>query len=215
MKDKLLTIFNKMHNHFGDLHWWPADTPFEVIIGAILTQNTAWTNVEKAIANLKNSRLMDYAGLKTAKEEELSPLIRPAGYYNQKAKKIKNFIRFLEQDYTGDLDGLKKESLGVAREKLLKVHGVGPETADSILLYALEKPIFVVDAYTKRIFSRHGFLPQMADYHFVQDFFMEHLPQDVKLFNEYHAQIVYTGKNFCRSKQMCEGCPLGILKGEG
>ncbi len=208
MEKLLLTVYKHMYDYFGDLDWWPGETRFEIITGAILTQNTAWTNVEKAINNLKNAGILNYQGIKAIEEAELAQLIRPSGYFNQKAKKLKNFICFLENNYAGSLDSLGKGPLKVAREKLLSVNGIGPETADSILLYAFQKPIFVVDAYTRRIFSRHGFFPQKYSYHQIQEFMMKYLPEDVRLFNEYHAQIVYVGKSFCKPKPTCSGCPL-------
>ncbi len=197
-----------MQLFFGVPGWWPADTRLEVIIGAILTQNTAWANVERAINNLKTARLLDWKGLKEVEEKRLAQLIRSAGYYNQKAKKIKAFLSFVEQDYTDCLDKLAAEPLEVAREKLLEVYGIGPETADSILLYAFQKPSMVVDAYPQRNFSRHGVFPADYNYHQVQEFLMSHLPRDVQLFNQYHALLVYTGKTFCKTKPSCPGCPL-------
>ncbi len=208
MEKLLLTVYQRMYEFFGPLNWWPGESRSEVIIGAILTQNTAWVNVEKAINNLKEARLLDWQKLRRVEEERLAQLIRPSGYYNQKAKKLKHFAEFLEREYAGSLDKLGAEPLEIAREKLLAVHGIGPETADSILLYALQKPIFVVDAYTRRIFSRHGFFPADYTYQQIQQFMMEHLPPGVQLFNEYHAQIVYTGKTFCKTKPTCAGCPL-------
>ncbi len=208
MEKLLLTLYQRMYEFFGPLNWWPGESRSEVIIGAILTQNTAWVNVEKAIDNLKEAQLLDWQKLRRVEEERLAQLIRPSGYYNQKAKKLRTFAEFLEREYAGSLDKLAAEPLEIAREKLLAVHGIGPETADSILLYALQKPIIVVDAYTRRIFSRHGFFPQEYTYQQIQQFMMEHVPPGVPLFNEYHAQIVYTGKTFCKTKPTCAGCPL-------
>lgn len=208
MTEELMNIYHKMYNYFGDLDWWPGETRFEVIIGAILTQNTAWVNVEKAIDNLKSAQLLDFEKLGAVEEEKLAQLIRPSGYYNQKTKKIKAFLGFVDENYSGNLDKLEAEPLEIVREKLLGVHGIGPETADSILLYAFQKSIFVVDTYTRRIFSRHGFFPPTYTYHEIQGVFMNNLAHDVQLFNEYHAQIVYTGKTFCKTKPSCKGCPL-------
>ena len=204
----LMEMYQKMIRHFGRLNWWPAQTPFEVCIGAILTQNTAWTNVERAIANLKEARCLSAEGIETSDPERLAELIRPSGYYNQKAKKLKTFVRFFAHEYGASFQQWQQESLGEARTKLLSVNGIGPETADSILLYALNKPIFVVDAYTRRIFSRHGFFPENSTYHEMQAFFSRYLPQETSLYNEFHAQVVYTGKTFCRMRPLCEGCPL-------
>jgi endonuclease-3 related protein len=163
----------------GPQSWWPGETPFEVCVGAILTQNTAWTNVEKAIANLKARGVLDPVTMYALPPVELAQLIRPAGYFNIKTKRLRNFLKFLIDDYAGDLERMKEERTDSLREKLLAVRGIGPETADSILLYALEKPVFVVDAYTKRIFSRHAVLAEEADYHDIQDHFTRHLDGEV------------------------------------
>jgi endonuclease-3 related protein len=192
----------------GHQKWWPGETPFEVCVGAILTQNTSWTNVEKAIANLKAKGLMDPLKLHALPPVELAQLIRPAGYFNIKTKRLKNFVKFLVDEYEGDLERMRDQRADTLREKLLAVRGIGPETADSILLYALEKPVFVVDAYTKRIFTRHAVLSEEADYHEVQDHFTRHLPSDAATFNEMHALIVNVGKNWCRPRNPdCENCP--------
>jgi len=207
----VLNVYHKLHRHFGPRHWWPADTAFEVIVGAILTQNTAWSNVEKAIDNLKKAGALTpkkFFGIKT---DRLARLIKPAGYYNIKAKRLKSFMEFLFTEYNGSVANLLKEKPSTLRQRLLAVKGVGPETADSIILYAANKPVFVVDAYTKRIFSRHGFIKPDFSYDAVQEFFTRSLPRRTKLFNEYHALIVETGKNFCRSKPKCSECPLKTL----
>ncbi len=209
----LLRMYERMYRYFGPRHWWPAESPFEVIVGAVLTQNTAWGNVERAIRNLKERRLLSLDGILSTPLDRLAELIRPSGYYNLKAKRLKAVVRFIAEHYQGNLDRMREESLEKLREKWLTVYGVGPETADSILLYALNKPIFVVDAYTKRIFSRHGLVDLNDSYEDVQAFFMRHLPCEVQLFNEYHALVVETGKTFCRKKPKCEDCPLnGIGK---
>lgn len=207
----LQKAYHKMHSFFGPLDWWPGDGPWEVMVGAILTQNTAWVNVEKAIINLKADDLLAAPALSAAPIEQIAQSIRPSGYYKQKAKKLKAYVSFFEQEYGGSIERMRREELPTLREKLLAVHGIGPETADSILLYALDKPVFVVDAYTKRIFSRHGFIPEDYSYQQIQDFFEANLSPDVQLYNEFHAQIVYTGKQFCRPKPCCEGCPLEDL----
>jgi len=208
MRTKLIVIYNKLRNHFGFLNWWPGDSPFEVMMGAILTQNTAWVNVEKAINNLKREGILTFDKLKKIDEKSLAPLIRSSGYFNQKAKKIKNFIRFMNEEFAGSISKMKSQRLDPMRKKLLSVNGIGYETADSILLYSLDKKIFVVDAYTKRIFSRIGIIKEDCDYSEVQEFFMKNLPKKLKLFNDYHAQIVILGKEICRKKPKCGVCPI-------
>ena len=208
LNEKLTTIYDLLFNHFGPQHWWPGDTPFEIAVGAILTQNTNWDNVEKAITNLKKVKKLNSKSLRNISPTKLASLIRPAGYFNIKADRVKHFVDFLADHYNGSMKKMRAEEPLLLREKLLGVKGIGPETADSILLYALEKPVFVIDAYTKRILSRHKLVSEKAVYHDLQDIFYENLPQDVKLFNEYHALIVMLGKEFCRPKPGCEGCPL-------
>ena len=206
---KLLDIYNKLHKEFGPMHWWPADSAFEVIIGAILTQNTSWKNVERAVANLKKAKALTPPAMAGLKKKKLAALIKPAGYYNVKAGRIRNFLDFLMKEYSGSLKGLFKEPTGTLRKKLLEVNGIGPETADSILLYSALRPVFVVDAYTKRIFSRHKIISPSAGYEEVQRFFTANLPRKAWLFNEYHALIVNLGKDYCRKKPLCKSCPLG------
>jgi len=208
MKSRLMRIYDRLLRCFGPRGWWPGDTTFEVMVGAILTQNTAWQNVEKAIANLKDKGLLNPSGLYLIPERELAELIRPAGYFNVKARRLKNFVKFLFEHYDGDPDRLAESNLSDLRQELLAINGVGPETADSILLYALNKPIFVVDAYTKRIFSRHNLIPVGASYSEVQAFLMDNLPRDVALYNEFHALVVHLGKTFCKAKPDCETCPI-------
>jgi len=203
-----LDIYNSLLKHFGPQHWWPGETPFEVIIGAILTQNTSWDNVEKAIASLKASGKFTPEGLFKLPTEKLALLIKSSGYFNIKAKRLKNFLSFLFDDYEGDIDRMLKEDGHILRHKLLNVNGIGPETADSILLYAAEHPIFVIDAYTKRIFSRHGYIDADATYHQMQELFMKCIPQDTCLYNEYHALIVRVGKELCRTNPHCDSCPV-------
>lgn len=206
---ELAGVYRVLRSSFGDQHWWPGETPFEVMIGAILTQNTAWANVEKAISNLKRAgRLDPFVMLKT-KPTRLAALIRPAGYFNVKTRRILNFIKFYTNEYGGDPACMASESGGILRAKLLGVNGIGPETADSILLYAAGKKFFVIDAYTKRIFSRHGLLSYDADYHSWQETFVCSVPRHLSFYNDFHAQIVNLGKNFCRpGKPLCENCPL-------
>jgi len=177
-------------------------------VGAILTQNTNWANVEKAITNLKKNRVLTPQALYHMPLSRLSRLVKPSGFFNVKAKRLKGFMDFLFQEYQGRLPQMDRESLNTLREKILSVNGIGPETADSILLYALNKPIFVVDAYTKRVFLRHHWVRNDSDYHSLQKIFMDNLKHDVSMFNEYHALIVRVAKEFCRAKPICEGCPL-------
>ena len=207
-KKVLTDIYDRLYSHFGPQYWWPGDTPFEIAVGAILTQNTNWSNVEKAITNLKKAKKLNSKALQSISHAELALLIRPAGYFNIKADRLKHFIDFLADHYNGSMKKMSADETLVLREKLLGVKGIGPETADSILLYALVKPVFVIDAYTKRILSRHKLVSEKAAYHDLQDIFYESLPQDIKQFNEYHALIVMLGKDYCRPKPRCEGCPL-------
>ena len=208
----VLNIYHCLYNHFGPQEWWPGETSFEIIIGAILTQNTAWTNVEKAIKNLKIRSLLEPKALWKTSEETLAGLIKPAGYYNLKAKRIKSFLDFLFSQYRGSLKKMFEEDILRLRERLLRIKGVGGETADSILLYAGEKPVFVVDAYTKRFLVRHNLVEEKADYKDIQRYFMDNLPLDVRLFNEFHALIVRLGKDICiNRKPKCEVCPLQII----
>ncbi|MBI4833514.1 MAG: endonuclease III domain-containing protein [Planctomycetes bacterium] len=205
----LKEIYQRLFKHFGPQHWWPGETPFEVMVGAILTQNTNWSNVEKAIKNLKAEGLMTAKGLYGLDTETLAQLIRPAGYYNIKAIRLKNFIKWFVETYDGDEEKLSKSSLESLREELLGIKGIGPETADSIALYAGGKPSFVVDAYTYRIFSRHSLIPEETTYDEIKAFFEDNLENDTKLFNEYHALIVRTGKEYCKkTKPLCDKCPL-------
>lgn len=208
MKRILSGIYKKLYNTFGPQAWWPGDTAFEIIVGAILTQNTAWVNVEKAIKNLKENNLLSSKALSRTKTSRIARLIKPSGYYNIKAKRLKNFLNFLSTKFNGNLNRLFKTDLLVLRQALLEVKGIGPETADSILLYAANKPIFVIDAYTKRIFSRHGLVNEDAAYDDLQQFFMSNLPKDARLYNEYHALIVKVGKDLCRKRPKCDLCPL-------
>ena len=208
--NQLLQIYNKLYTAFGPQDWWPARTPFEVAVGAILTQNTAWSNVEKAIVNLRRHRCLTFKAMSDISEKKLALLIRSAGYFNIKAKRLKNFIRFLGDSYQGDLGRMRRQDAGILRRELLGVNGIGRETADSILLYVLGKPIFVIDAYTKRMLSRHGYKTALKDdYDVVQQWFDRALPRESELFNEYHALIVKLGKDFCKkTKPRCSLCPL-------
>ena len=207
-------IYHRMADHFGSQQWWPGETPFEVMVGAILTQNTNWKNVEKAIANLRDAGVLSFEAMAGLEQEELAELIRPAGYFNIKAGRLKNFFALIRNNWDGDLDFFLSQPLSVLREELLSVKGIGPETADSMVLYAAEKPVFVVDAYTHRILSRHDIIPEEFGYFEIQELCMDNLEEDVQLFNEFHALLVQTGKHFCRkSKPACEGCPLAGVNG--
>lgn len=199
-----------MYEALGPQKWWPGESPVEIIVGAILTQNTNWGNVERAIANLKAAGLLDWSALHRIDASRLAELIRPAGYFNVKARRLKNFVDWLWRRYEGDLSRLAVIDQGRLREELLTINGVGPETADSILLYALDRPSFVVDAYTARIMRRHGMT--FSGYDELQAIFEDHLPREPALFNEYHALIVAVGKDFCRPKARCETCPLRRFK---
>jgi endonuclease-3 related protein len=205
-RDPVLKIYKRLYKTFGPRGWWPGQTPFEVMVGAVLTQNTAWTNVEKAIRNLKRERVLTPGRLHKIKASRLARLIRPAGYFNVKAKRLKSLVSFLFKEYKGDLSRMRKEGIRTLRPKLLGVHGIGPETCDSILLYAFDKPAFVIDAYTKRIFSRCGITKEDIPYEELQSVFVETLPKNVRLYNEYHALIVQLGKDICRKDPKCGLC---------
>lgn len=205
----LLNMYEAMHAELGPSHWWPGETRFEVAMGAVLTQNTNWRNVTRALDNLKQAGLFSGEKLHALPENELAELIRPAGYFRLKATRLKNLLLFFKNECRFDLSRLQERDQDELREKLLGVKGVGPETADSILLYALEKPSFVVDAYTRRMVSRHGLLPEDVDYEELRAWFMDVLPEDIRLYNEYHALIVRTAKNWCKKKKpLCDTCPL-------
>lgn len=209
MNRRLYTIYKKLYCYFGQQNWWPGDNPFEVMVGAILTQNTNWNNVERAIRNLKREKLLSVSKLSKIPRSKLAYLIKPAGYYNIKAKRLNSFLKFFQKNYQGSVKKMSLDDTLQLRRKLLSVNGIGQETADSILLYALNKPVFVIDAYTKRIFSRHHFIKDDAEYEKIQALFMKNLKNNVKLFNEYHALLVRLGKEFCRKNNpRCNTCPL-------
>jgi endonuclease-3 related protein len=204
-----MDAYRRMHAHFGHRSWWPGDTDFEIIVGAILTQNTNWQNVEKAIANLKRDGLLNARKLLELHPMKLAGLIRPAGYFRVKTKRLRSFLKYFIDECGGSVKKLSNNDLNQIREELLEVNGIGPETADSILLYALNKPIFVVDAYTKRILNRHYLCAEDETYDDVQAIFMDSLDHNVELFNDYHAQLVEVGKTYCRPKNpRCDSCPL-------
>lgn len=204
-------FYDALAVHFGPTDWWPGETPFEIAVGAILTQNTAWTNVERAIANLKAANALDPGALLALTDDAVHELVRPAGFFRVKATRLKHFCRHLVDRYGGDMARLAARPMPDLREELLSLHGIGPETADDILLYACKKPVFVVDAYTRRIFSRHGLCRPDIGYDALQELFEAHLPRDVHVYSEYHGLIVFAGKEFCRRRPRCEGCPLGPL----
>ena len=204
----LMAMHEAMGRHYGPLHWWPGETPFEVMVGAILTQNTSWKNVEKAIANLKAAGALSPEAIEATPPEQLAEWIRPAGYYNIKTRRLKSYVRWLCERFGGDVAAMAACSRLSLREEVLSVKGVGRETADSILLYACRLPVFVVDKYTWRILARHLLIHPEDDYDQIQQFFTDHLPADVALYNEYHAQLVNVGKDFCRPTARCPGCPL-------
>jgi len=207
-REWLLRVYQALLSSYGPQNWWPGDTPFEVILGAVLTQNTAWHNVAQAIANLKEAGLLSLESLLRAEPQEVKALLTPAGYYNIKYERLRSLLRFLDR-YGMDLERLCSLPLETLRAGLLGVKGVGPETADSILLYAFERPVFVVDAYTRRLFSRLGYeLMHKASYSEVQRFFMDALPQDIDLYSEFHALIVVHCKDTCKKMPLCEGCCL-------
>jgi endonuclease III related protein len=211
-KNKYLHIYDILFGFFGPQGWWPGETAFEVVVGAVLTQNTNWGNVSKAIMNLRSGGLLSFEALLAVPFADLACLIRPSGYYNLKAKRLKNLLQMVLEKYQGELDLLLQDDVERGRKNLLSVQGVGPETADSILLYAGNHPLFVVDTYTHRIFSRHHLLADESDYDSIQETFMGKLPMDSSLFNEYHALIVKLGKEYCRkTKPLCEDCPLNGL----
>ncbi len=210
---ELMRIFTALFTAYGPQGWWPAQTKFEVIVGAILTQNTNWGNVERAISNLRSAEVLTPEAMWALTQDQLAELIRPAGYFNVKAKRLRNFLEYLFNNYGGgetNLTSFLKQDTAALRTELLSINGVGPETADSILLYAARKAVFVVDAYTKRILTRHSFIGEDAGYAEMQALFMDNLEDDQILFNEYHALIVMTGKDYCKTKKpFCGECPLG------
>lgn len=208
MRERLLNIFHRLYDAYGPQHWWPRNSPFEVIIGAILTQAAAWSNVEKAIQNIKEANALSPQGLYSLPLDELARLVYSAGYYNAKATKIKAFVEMLYREAGSNLDALLSRPTAELRQLLLDTHGVGPETADSVLLYAAGRPVFVIDTYTRRLFSRLGLHPAKDDYASWQAMFMANLPADVGLFNEYHALIVCHSKEVCRKKPLCQRCLL-------
>jgi endonuclease III related protein len=209
VRTKFETIYARLFARFGPQHWWPGESPWEVMVGAILTQNTSWRNVEKALANLRRAGRLEPAQMRRTRQATLARLIRPSGYFNLKARKLKALVEFLFERCGGDPARLVGSDIAAGRAELLKVYGIGPETADSILLYAADQPIFVIDAYTRRISARLGLAREDASYDELQRLFMEHLPADARYFNEYHALLVMLGKTICTKRApRCGQCPL-------
>jgi endonuclease-3 related protein len=205
----LRTYYDALFAAYGPQFWWPGRTAFEIIVGAILTQNTSWNNVEIAIRNLRCEKLLTPRAIEDVSYARLARLIRSSGYFRQKAKKLKCFVRFLLSEYAGSLKRMFRTPTAVLREKLLAVHGIGPETADSILLYAGKHPVFVVDAYTRRMLERHELAAPTQSYEEIRRLFERSLPSDAPLYNEFHALIVRTGKEYCRTRNpRCSECPL-------
>ena len=212
MRKKLKDLYIGLLAAYGHQGWWPAETSYEVMVGAILTQNTNWKNVERAIANLKRENLLSPAALARVPTEQLAEVIRPAGYYRIKAARLKNFITMLVRDFGGDLGALFALRTSSLREAVLAVSGIGPETADSIVLYAAHKSVFVIDAYTARILYRHGVIDIDATYEDMQALMQDSLAEDVAMFQEYHALLVEVGKRQCKkAAPVCAGCPLAPL----
>ena len=207
----LLNIYHQLMARYGPQNWWPAQEPFEVIVGAILTQSAAWGNVEKAMANLKSAEALSPAALRRLPSSELARIIHPCGYYNAKTLKLKSFAYWLGNHYADSLNQLFAADIYCLRQQLLSVHGIGQETADSIILYAANKPIFVIDAYTRRIINRIGLAPNNNSYIAYQSLFMDNLPTDTQLFNEYHGLLVCLAKNTCRSRPLCQQCCLNDI----
>jgi endonuclease-3 related protein len=207
----LLGVYRRLLRRYGNARWWPGAGPLEMCLGAILAQNTSWANVEKALAELRSRGLLSYEALRGVPEARLARLVRSSGTFRVKARRVAAFVRFLGKEWGGRVEAMAREAPAILRRKLLGVNGIGPETADSIALYAAGRPLFVVDAYTRRIFARLGLLSGGESYDAVQRFFMDRLPRDAALYNDYHAQIVHLGKDFCRARPRCTACPLEDL----
>jgi endonuclease-3 related protein len=208
VRGRLLRLYDALLTHFGPQRWWPGESAFEVAVGAILAQHTAWTNVERAIAVLKTQGLLTPERLRDLPETRLARLIRPAGTFTVKARRLKAFLDFLWERYRGRVGRMARVPLGELRSEILSVPGIGPETADAILLYAVGRPVFVADAYARRVLARHRLVTPDTDYERLRDFFERHLPGDPALFNEYHALFVAAGKRYCRAEPRCWECPL-------
>jgi endonuclease-3 related protein len=211
----LRAVYQVLYRHFGPQHWWPGRTRLEIVVGAILTQNTAWSNVERAIARLRRESALNFRKLHATPLNQLAEWIRPAGYYRIKAQRLRNFTTWLQNNFRGDLRRLFALPTGKIRAALLSVSGIGPETADSIMLYAAGRPVFVVDAYTRRFLERHEWLRKGAEYDEIAQLFASVLPAEARLYNEFHALIVALGKTYCRSRALCERCPLRFFLPRG
>ncbi|MFH1021247.1 MAG: endonuclease III domain-containing protein [Pseudomonadota bacterium] len=208
MTNRIQEIHARLFGHFGPQHWWPGETPFEIMLGAVLTQNTSWRNVSLVIEALRQEGLLSFEALEAMPLEMLAEKIRPSGYYNQKARRLKGLFAAIREN-SGNLETFFDQDTHNLREKLLAVKGIGPETADSITLYAANRPVFVVDAYTYRVLLRHDLIAEEAGYEEIQDLFLGKLPTEVQLFNEYHALLVRLAKEYCKkSKPLCASCPL-------
>ena len=221
LNNRLEDVFDRLLSRYGPQHWWPADSPFEVMVGAVLTQATAWTNVERAISRLKDANTLSPAAMRDLETDALAALIYSSGFYNAKAQRLKALVEYLGDDYDDDINAMRLEDSAKLRKELLAVRGIGEETADAILLYALGKPSFVIDAYTRRLLVRLGITPQSETYSAYQQMFRESLPPDTGLFAEYHALIVQHCKEACRTTPVCEGCclleicPTGQMQNSG
>lgn len=204
----LMSLYEAMAERFGPSGWWPAKSPFEVMAGAILTQNTAWVGAARALQNLEALGLLSMEALFSLSEEKLAPVIRPSGAFNQKAHRLKALVSYIMERFGGSLEEMRHLETTRLRKELLAIPGIGPETADTILLYALEKPVFVIDAYTRRILANHGLIDPKIGYEELRGLFESQLEPNVPLFKEFHAYFVLTGKNFCRKQPLCPSCPL-------
>jgi endonuclease-3 related protein len=216
MPAPILEVLERLFGRYGPQAWWPTQGgPFEVMVGAVLTQNTAWRNVERALENLRAESVLTPQGIQRLPQADLEELIRPAGYFRVKARRLRNLVDWVFARYDGSLAAMFATDIAELRADLLGVNGIGPETADSILLYAGNLPTFVVDVYTHRVWKRHGWIEPEADYHALKAHFEEGLPPDVARFNEYHALLVRVGKEHCGTRPRCEACPLADLLPEG
>jgi endonuclease-3 related protein len=212
----LSRYYSVLRARFGPQQWWPARTRLEVILGAILTQNTTWHNATLALRNLRKSGLLSWQALRRACLSGLEACVRPSGFYRQKARTIRDFVDWLSREHAGSLNRLFSLPTDELRRRLLDLRGLGPETVDAIILYAVQRPLFVADAYTRRVLARHGFVSEAADYHQAQEFLHAHLPPDTSLFNEFHALLVAVGKKHCKPQSpRCAGCPLEEFLPEG
>jgi endonuclease-3 related protein len=206
--DRLIQIYDRLLEHYGPQNWWPADSPFEVMIGAVLTQAAAWSNVEKALANLKNADALSSEAIRIMPLSDLAQLVYPSGYYNAKARKLKALCDFLHDRFADDIDRMAQVPTSEIRAELLGVYGIGDETADDIILYALNHPMFVIDTYTRRLMHRLGMVDENVNYSAIQSMFMDNLVQNTKSFNEYHALIVRHSVVSCKKRPVCVGCPM-------